>query len=103
MRRYRGALASAAVICCLLFMGLVVQAAPANTDETSVLAEYEDYYDRFMSIENRGGIAGGGFRVVEDHYIHPTPAAKRIIGDFRGWRESACKDRNELYLPVLRQ
>ncbi len=73
MRRYRGALASAAVICCLLFMGLVVQAAPTNTDETSVLAEYEDYYDRFMSIENRGGIAGGGFRVVEDQIFPLDP------------------------------
>lgn len=73
MRRYRGALASAAMICCLLFTGLVVQAAPANTDETSVLAEYEDYYDRFMSIENRGGIADGGFQVVEDQIFPLNP------------------------------
>ena len=50
-----------------------MQAAPANTDETSVLAEYEDYYDRFMSIENRGGIAGGGFRVVEDQIFPLDP------------------------------
>lgn len=73
MRRYRGALASAAMICCLLFTGLVVQAAPENTDETSVLAEYEDYYDRFMSIENRGGIADGGFQVVEDQIFPLNP------------------------------
>lgn len=73
MRRYRGALASAAMICCLLFTGLVVQAEPANTDETSVLAEYEDYYDRFMSIENRGGIADGGFQVVEDQIFPLNP------------------------------
>ena len=38
-----------------------------------MLAEYEDYYDRFMSIENRGGIAGGGFRVVEDQIFPLDP------------------------------
>lgn len=63
---------TAAAIWCL-FSADVVQASPAGTGETSVLAEYEAYYDRLMSIENRDGIADGGFRVVEDQIFALEP------------------------------
>lgn len=56
-----------------LFFTKKVQASPADTDETSVLDEYEAYYGRFMSIENRDGIADGGFRVVEDQIFALEP------------------------------
>lgn len=56
-----------------LFSEKKVQAAPADMGETSVLAEYEAYYDRFMSIENRDGIADAGFRVVEDQIFALEP------------------------------
>ena len=70
--RRGSALALAALIGCLFFAG-TVQASPAEPDETSVLAEYEAYYDRLMSIENQDGIADGGFRVVEDQIFALEP------------------------------
>ncbi len=63
--RYKGALVLAALAWGLLFAERV-QASPAEADGTSVSAEYQAYYDRLMSIENRDGIADGGFLVVED-------------------------------------
>lgn len=70
--RRGSALALAALTGCLFFAG-TVQASPAEPDETSVLAEYEAYYDRLMSIENQDGIADGGFRVVEDQIFALEP------------------------------
>lgn len=60
------------LVCCLLWPGSV-QAAPTETDDGAVLAEYEAYYDRLMSIEDRSGIADGGFRVVEDQIFALDP------------------------------
>lgn len=54
--RYGSALVLTALSCCL-FWGETVQAVPTETDDASVLAEYEAYYERLMSIENREGIA----------------------------------------------
>lgn len=71
--KYGREIAVSMLIGCLLFTELVVQAAPANADETSVLSEYEAYYDRFMSIEDRDGIADGGFQVVEDQIFPLQP------------------------------
>ena len=62
-----------------LFFPAAVQAAPEKTDETSVQAEYEAYYDRFLSIENRDGIAGGGFLVVEDQIFPLDPDDEESI------------------------
>ena len=75
MRRckYGRALSVLLLIGRLLFMELVVQAAPTEAKETSVLTEYEAYYDRLMSIENRDGIADGGFLVVEDQIFPLNP------------------------------
>ncbi len=75
MRRckYGRALSVLLLIGRLLFMELIVQAAPTEAKETSVLAEYEAYYDRLMSIENRDGIADGGFLVVEDQIFPLNP------------------------------
>ena len=70
--RYGSALVLTALSCCL-FWGEIVQAAPTETDDASVTAEYEAYYDRLMSIENREGIAGGGFKVVEDQIFALEP------------------------------
>ena len=56
-----------------LFFSAAAQAASPETDESSVLAEYEAYYDRFMSIGNRDGIADGGFLVVEDQIFPLEP------------------------------
>lgn len=70
--RRGSALALAALTGCLFFAG-TVQASPAEPDEASVLAEYEAYYDRLMSIENQDGIADGGFRVVEDQIFALEP------------------------------
>lgn len=71
--RYRSAVALAAVLTWCLFSVKTVQAAPIGTDDTSVLAEYEAYYERFLSIENRDGIADGGFLVVEDQIFPLDP------------------------------
>lgn len=69
--RYRNALAAVSLLC--LLSAEVVQASPTEADETSVQAEYEAYYDRLMAIENRDGIADGGFRVVEDQIFALEP------------------------------
>lgn len=72
-RGYRSAAAFAVLIGWLL-CSTAAQAAPEKTDEASVLTEYEDYYDRFLSIENRDEIAaGGGFLVVEDQIFPLDP------------------------------
>lgn len=71
--RYGRGLAMAAVLVWGLFSVETVQASPAETGGDSVLTEYEDYYNRFMSIENRDGIADGGFRVVEDQIFALEP------------------------------
>lgn len=60
------------LVCCLLLSG-IAQAAPTETEDGAVLAEYEAYYDRLMSIEDRSGIADGGFRVVEDQIFALDP------------------------------
>lgn len=73
MSRYGSTLVLTAAAIWCLFSADVVQASPAGTGETSVLAEYEAYYDRLMSIENRDGIADGGFRVVEDQIFALEP------------------------------
>ena len=70
--RYRIALILSALICSLFFTKMV-QASPAETGEVSVQAEYEAYYDRFQSIENRDRIADGGFHVVEDQIFALEP------------------------------
>lgn len=68
MKRYRygGVFVLAAVLIRCLSFAEVVQASPIEAGGASVLEAYEAYYDRFQAIENRNGIAGGGFRVVED-------------------------------------
>lgn len=70
--KYKNALAPALLLGCLFFVQ-TVQAAPAGTGDSSVLAEYEAYYDRLFSIENRDQIADGGFRVVEDQIFALEP------------------------------
>ncbi len=57
----------------LLFFPAAAQAAPERTDEASVLAEYEAYYDRLLSVKDRDGIADGGFLVVEDQIFALEP------------------------------
>jgi len=71
--RYGGALVLAAVLVWRLFPAEVVQASPTEEYDGAVRAEYEAYYDRLMSIENRGGIYDGGFRVVEDQIFALEP------------------------------
>ncbi len=73
------ALALAAALAGCLFCAESVQASPAETDAASVLAEYEAYYERFMSIENRDGIEDGGFRVVEDQIFALEPEEEDSI------------------------
>lgn len=70
--RYGCALALAALFGCLFFAE-TVQAAPAKTGDMSVLDEYETYQERLMSIENRNGIADGGFLVVENQIFPLDP------------------------------
>ena len=72
--RYMSVSVLAALVWCLLCME-TVQASPAGESESSVQEEYETYVDRFMSIESRDGIAGGGFRVVEDQVFALEPDA----------------------------
>ncbi len=76
--RYGSALVLAALVGCLL-LSETVQASPAETDESSVLAEYEAYYDRLLSVENRDGIADGGFLVVEDQIFPLEPEEEDSI------------------------
>ncbi len=66
------------LVCCLLWPGSV-QAAPTEAEDGAVLAEYEAYYDRLMSIEDRSGIADGGFRVVEDQIFALDPDDENSI------------------------
>lgn len=75
MKRYRygGAFVLAAVLIRCLSFAEVVQASPIEAGGASVLEAYEAYYDRFQAIENRNGIAGGGFRVVEDQIFPLEP------------------------------
>lgn len=70
--RYMSVFALAALIGWLFFPA-AAQAAPEKAEETSVQAEYEAYYERFLSIENRDGIADGGFLVVEDQIFPLDP------------------------------
>lgn len=76
--RYRRTLVLTALVGCLL-LPETVQASPAETGETSVQAEYEAYYDRLMAIENRDGIADGGFLVVEDQIFALEPDAEDSV------------------------
>lgn len=61
-----------ALVCCLL-PSRTVNASPAEGNDEAVLAEYEAYYDRLMSIEDQSGIADSGFRVVEDQIFALEP------------------------------
>lgn len=77
--RYGSALALTAVLIWCLFFVETVQAAPAKTGDMSVLDEYETYQERLMSIENRNGIADGGFLVVEDQIFPLDPDDEESI------------------------
>lgn len=78
--RYASAFVLTAVLTWCLFSAKTVQASPIETGDSSVQTEYEDYYDRFMSIENRDGIAaGGGFLVVEDQIFPLEPEEDSIL------------------------
>lgn len=71
--RYMTALALAAGLVCWLVPFCTVLAAPETEDEGVVLAEYEEYYERLMSIEDQSGIGESGFRVVEDQIFALEP------------------------------
>lgn len=71
--------ALAAVLIRCLFFAETVQASPIEAEDTSVLAEYEAYYDRLLSVENRDGIAAGGFFVVEDQIFPLEPEEEDSI------------------------
>ena len=71
--RYITALALAAILVCSLFPYSTAEASPEKTGEEAVLAEYEEYYERLMSIENQSGIGENGFRVVEDQIFALEP------------------------------
>lgn len=53
--RYVNALALAAVLACCLFPARTVHASPEKMDDGTVLAEYEEYCDRLMSIQDQSG------------------------------------------------
>lgn len=73
MGRYRTAFVLPVILLCCLLLPRTVQASPAGETDGSVLVEYEAYYDRLMSIEDRSGIADSGFRVVEDQIFALDP------------------------------
>lgn len=70
--KYRSVFVVTALACCLLFAE-TAQASSVEPDGDLVQAEYEAYYDRLLSIENRDGIADGGFQVVEDQIFALEP------------------------------
>lgn len=71
--RYRTVFALAAVLACWLFSFQAAQASSQQMEDEAVRAEYEAYYERLMNIEDRSGIAEGGFRVVEDQIFALEP------------------------------
>ena len=71
--RYITALALTVALCCCLFPAKPVLASLEKTDDGAVLAEYEEYCDRLMSIQDQSGIEEGGFRVVEDQIFALEP------------------------------
>ena len=71
--RYKTALALTAVLCCCLFPAGIVLASSEKPDDGAVLAEYEEYCDRLLSIQDQSGIEEGGFRVVEDQIFALEP------------------------------
>ncbi len=71
--RYMTTLALTAALCCCLFPKRPVLASLEKTDDEAVLAEYEEYCDRLLSIQDQSGIEEGGFRVVEDQIFALEP------------------------------
>lgn len=71
--RYRTALALTAVLVWCLFPARTACASSEKTDDGDVLAEYEEYCDRLLSIQDQSGIEEGGFRVVEDQIFALEP------------------------------
>ncbi len=67
-----------AALACWFVPGTALAAPEENGDE-AVLAEYEEYCDRLMSIQDQGGIEDGGFRVVEDQIFALEPDAEDSI------------------------
>lgn len=71
--RYRIALALMAGLLCCLFPARTVSASSENIYDGAVLAEYEEYCDRLLSIQDQSGIEECGFRVVEDQIFPLDP------------------------------